>query len=403
MSEKKKPLRLLFTSTFVPLPPDSGGKLVPYNYITGLSKRGHDLTVVLPMRRDGDEEKAKTLREQSRIVPVAVPSRSIGRIANRVLLRGDALRIAYHRFRPVIEAVKRELHASEYDVILLDTLFTSYLIPVVRKAAPDTPVLLINHNVESLLFRRYLDKASPSIRYPGSMEHRRMLRAERRALSGADRVIALSEQDREKMHDLSPETRISVLPPGTTVRPGETIPPPGHPRSLLFLGTYRWEPNVQAARWLVEKIFPCIREKVPDAVLRIAGDDPRGRVKRLHDPEKGVHVLGYVKDSKETVRDTAIFLVPILVGGGVRLKILEALANERAVVSTALGGEGLPFQHDRHLLLADTPDSFAEAAITLLHDPEHAARLARDGRRLVEEEYGWDRIVERVEGIIRGM
>jgi glycosyltransferase involved in cell wall biosynthesis len=161
-----------------------------------------------------------------------------------------------------------------------------------------------------------------------------------------------------------------------------------------------WEPNREAARRLAKKIFPIVRRNVPAAELYLAGLDPSGFLRSLHHPEAGVHAIGRVEDSGKTIREAAVFAVPLRVGGGVRLKILEALANERPVVTTPVGAEGIPLAPGRHALIADRNEEIAEGIVSLLSEPERAAEVAREGRLLVEERFGWDNVVDRLEALL---
>ncbi|MFH1277258.1 MAG: glycosyltransferase family 4 protein [Candidatus Eisenbacteria bacterium] len=400
MAEGMGPLRILHATPFVPFPPDSGGKLVPYHHAVGLTRRGHELTLVAPIRRTGDLDGVRELSREIACAPVPCRPVSRGMTAWRFLGAGESIRIARHRYPAVEREVKRLLARGGFDLVLLDSLFTAYLIPLLRRAAPRTPLVLVDHNVESSLFERYLAGKPFPVRAAGRLELARIRRAEGKGAGEADRVLVLSGRDREELGGLAPGARIHVLPPGAPVRPGEAIPPPERPGIVLFLGSYRWAPNREAARWLADAVFPIVRRAVPSAELRIAGDDPNGTVGDLHRPESGIHVLGRVDDAAETVRAAAIFVVPLRVGGGVRLKILEAMANERPVVSTALGVEGIPCRNGEHLLVADDAESIAGGIVSLIRDEGAAASIARAGRSLVEREFGWNRIVERLEAIL---
>ncbi|MBN1826478.1 MAG: glycosyltransferase [Candidatus Eisenbacteria bacterium] len=400
MGDSQEKLRILHTVPYAPVPPDSGGKLVPYHHATGLARRGHALTLIAPIRRESDEEALRSLSGSVEVRSVSCAAPSRGRIVGRILKSSLSYRVTRHTLPAVARETARLLEGDHFDVVLLDTLFTAYLIPLIRESARKTPVVLVNHNFESLLFRRYLSGRSPFVRAAGLIELARVRRAEKEAAAAADRVLVLSGRDREGLLELSPEARISVLPPGAPVRPGERIPPPERPDTVIFLGNYRWEPNRQAARWLAQEIFPRIRRAAPDAELRLAGEDPDSAIAPLHDPGRGIRVLGHIEDAATTIQGAAIFAVPLRVGGGVRLKILEAMANERPVVSTTLGAEGIPYVSGEHLLEADGEEAIAAGIILLIRDRERAARIARAGRELVEKKFGWDRIVERLEAFL---
>jgi glycosyltransferase involved in cell wall biosynthesis len=169
---------------------------------------------------------------------------------------------------------------------------------------------------------------------------------------------------------------------------------------VLFFGAYHWPPNVDAAEWMARRIWPRVRERAPDARLLLAGLDPKRRVAPLASAAHGIEATGFVNDAIAATRAAAVCVVPLRMGGGVRLKILEALANERPVVSTTLGAEGLGLSPDLHALFADDEASFSAAVIRLLANESEAARLAREGRRTVEERFAWPRVLDRLEAVL---
>jgi glycosyltransferase involved in cell wall biosynthesis len=395
-------MRILHTTPFVPYPPDSGGKLVSYHLLRGLAGRGHDISLIAPLRRPGDREGISRIHHLVSPIPVSCGPLSALRIAARVALGGESLRIARHRLAEVARCVHQTMAEREFNVVVLDSLFTAYLAPLLQRLAPELPRVLIAHNIESLLFRRYLAQKPALIRAVGRVEVRRIVKAEEAALRAVGRVIALSEVDSAQFRKTVPEADYIALYPGTETFPGEKIPAASKPLSALFLGNFRWAPNRDAARWLAEDIFPSLRHRIPAASLLLAGEDPDGRIASLHDPAQGVFVLGRVESARETIREAALFVVPLRVGSGVRLKILEAMANERPVLSTTMGFEGFPFDRDKHLVVADDAEAFAERAAFLLSNADEAGTIASAGRAMVEEKFAWERVVPRFEEAIAG-
>jgi len=396
----RAPLRILQICSFVPYPPDSGGKLVAFHHLSGLARKGHRVALLAPLRREGDSRSIAELGRIAKTVGVDVRGEHEIRRVARGLVHGDSIRIARHRFAKVEERLDPLLDSFRPGLVILDSLFTSYLIDPIRRLSPALPVVLLEHNAESLLVRRFFARSGILARIAGRIEVRRIERTERRALLAADRVIALSNEDRREMLPLAPEARIAVVPPGARVYPREVIPLPSRPRSALFLGSFRWPMNRDAALWLARSILPLVRARIPDAEIVLAGEGPTREILALHAPEKGIRVAGRVEDAAAAVRECALSVVPIRAGGGVRLKILEALANERPVVSTTVGCEGLPFRNGETILVADTPEAFADAAVQLLENSALASSIARRGRELVEKNFAWERIIERVEEIL---
>ena len=398
-------MRILATAPFLPWPPIDGGRIVAYHHLRGLAARGHDLTMIYAGRRPEDPENARRLEPFGEVHVEPARARSAPAAAMSAVARGGSLRVERHRVpgfeRAVADRLERE-SGTPFDAVLLDSLFTAYVIPAVRAAAPRTPIVLFEHNVESQVFRRMVaTTGSPGWRLLSGWETSRIQAAERRAAEAVERVLTLSREDAAALRDLAPAAKIAVLGPGVETCVGETIPPPPEPRCALFLGSYHWPPNRDAVQWLLGEIWPRVRRRLPSARLVLAGNDPTGEMRSLADPAAGVEARGFVEDVAATTREAAVCLAPLRFGGGIRLKVLEALANERPVVGTSPGLEGLELDPGRHVTLADDAESLAAATAELLGDPERARRQARAGRARVEEAYSWGAVAGRLEETFR--
>ena len=159
-----------------------------------------------------------------------------------------------------------------------------------------------------------------------------------------------------------------------------------------------FRPNVDAVLWFAREVLPQIRAAVPDVRFLIVGQRPHRRLDSLRN-DPAVELTGWVEDPRPYIAGASVYVAPLRMGGGTRLKLLEALAAGKAVVATRLGAEGFPVQHEREMVLADTPDEFAAAAVRLLGSPQQREGLGRVGRRFVEEHYDWSVIVPQVEAV----
>jgi len=260
------------------------------------------------------------------------------------------------------------------------------------------PAVLFTHNVEAEIWRRHADTSSSILkRQLYGMQHRRMLRFEEQAIRRFDGVLAVSDADRETFSRLYPgaATRpIHVVPTGVDTAffaPSSTEPDTSSPaasRSLIFTGSMDWLPNEDAMLFFCRDILPLIRAEEPDVTLSIVGRAPTPAVRRLA-AEQGVHVTGRVDDVRPYMRDAAVYVVPLRIGGGTRLKIFEAMAMRKAVVSTVVGAEGLPVTGGDHLLLADEPRGFARGVVRLLRDLDKRRSVEQAARQLVVSKYDW--------------
>ena len=273
----------------------------------------------------------------------------------------------------VRERLNRAVEETHPDVVVCDFLDAAVNFP---RRLP-VPSVLFQHNVESEIWRRHAEMASnPLKRQLFRLEYAKMLRFEKAALAEFDRVIAVSEGDRSLMSRWVDASRIDVVPTGvdlSQVQLRETSRT--SPALVVFVGAMDWEPNVDAVEWFSEKVWPTITSKIPDARFRIVGRNPDSRVQRLR--RGSVEVTGSVPSVVEHLAEAAVVVVPLRIGGGTRLKIYEAMAAAKAVVSTAVGAEGLEVNPGKDIWIADQPQEIANAVIRLLEDRELREKMGR--------------------------
>jgi len=220
-----------------------------------------------------------------------------------------------------------------------------------------------------------------------SVEFRRMIRYERMIVRNFHHVIAVSEHDRELMGRWRNPLQISVVPTGVEVTRFKSAPRQLTPQALVvFVGAMDWEPNIDAAEFFCSEVLPRIQAKIPEVRFRIVGRNPGRRVQRLKG--KSVEVTGTVPSVLNHLQEAAVVAVPLRVAGGTRLKIYEAMAAGKAVVSTSIGAEGLDVHHGRDVILADTAAEFADAIVLLMRDVELRQRYERAAAELASQ-YDW--------------
>jgi len=270
-------------------------------------------------------------------------------------------------------------------------------------AHPRPLVVFDNLNCEYLLQQRaFLTDLRAPVRWPGAayslVQWRRLRRYEAQVCRRADHVLAVSEADAAALRKLVPGLEVTVVPNGVETQAYTPAPP--HPRTftLVFTGTMDFRPNVDAVLWFARKVLPRVRAQMPEVHFFVVGQRPHRRLRALRgDP--AVTLTGWVEDTRPYIAQAAVYVAPLRMGGGTRLKLLEAMAMGKPVVATRLGAEGYPVTHGRELLLADTPADFAAAVVALLRTPGRCAELGRAARAFVEQQYDWQVIVPRVEAI----
>lgn len=306
------------------------------------------------------------------------------------LLRGQSYLLHLFLLPEMQAAIDTLLAREHYEAVLFESvLMAGYQLPAGVKRMID------QHNLEYEVMQRTAQLEKRRLRkwYSGQ-EYRVLRRGELARCQQADLLLVTSEREQLTLKQLLPTRVIEVVPNGVDLAaftPDPAVAEVSH--QLIFTGTMDYYPNTQGALWFAEQCWPLIRAQVPDATWQIVGRNPPPEVQRLADLP-GVTVTGWVADVRPYLAASAVALAPLLVGGGTRLKILEALAMQKAVVSTSLGCEGLAMEAGNHLLVEDQPERLAQAVIELLNAPERRRALGSAGRALVERLYSWERCGE---------
>lgn len=296
------------------------------------------------------------------------------------------------RYVPTIkERIKKYITEDTIDMLICDSIYRSLNIPLDFKGRK----ILFEHNIESGIFKRYAESEKNILKkifvY---IEYLKMRTFQKKIWKKFDTCIVCSELDKKILTVEAAHKNVVVVNNGVdtsyfTSDATHYAPCTMH-QSILYTGQISWFPNEDAVLHFVKGIFPIIKAKNPQVKFYIVGDKPSERVRKLAHSDRSIVVTGFVEDVREYMREASVFVVPLRIGGGTRLKILEALSMGKAVVSTSIGCEGLDLEDKKHIIIKDEPAEFAAAVSELLHDEGLRISLGNNGRRLVERSYDWD-------------
>ena len=379
-------------------PLNTGGRLRSFHILVELSRRHR--VILLTTHGPGENPEALSAHLPSTVevvsVPYAIPKLGSGRFA-LALLRSwcSSLPVDLAKFRvPALsKKVQQILEAKEVDLCVADFLSAAPNVPFDRPV----PVVFFAHNVEHIIWKR-LSQIDNSIwrRTLLQLEWRKMRRCEARTCAQSTLTLAVSEVDRNLLASTAPGASLRAVPTGVDTAyftPSRKRESAVH---LVFTGSMDWHPNEDAILHFADSILPRIRREIPDVSLTVVGRNPTPRL-LARAAEIGIQFTGTVDDVRPYIAKAALYVVPLRIGGGTRLKIFEALAMGKAVVSTTVGAEGLPVVPGEHIIQADDPDDFAGAVVSLLKDPARRRALGLAGRRLVETRYSWPQVARQFE------
>lgn len=383
-------MRLLYLSSWYPYPADNGSKLRILSQLMGLAQR-HEVALLAFHRTPVAAEHMAYLRQFCATVETLpwreYNPRRAGALVGFVSPRPRSLVDTYSPAMQDLIDRERRRH-SGYDAIIASELHMA-----VYGGWGDRPAML--EDLELGAFHDALGQASsPVRRLRASLTWLKMRRYVAGLLPRFRVCTVVSDQERHIVKNITPAFPIEVIPNGLDLASytGYEISP--RPDTLIFCGSLTFQPNYDAVCYFLSQVYPLIRRERPNVRLQITG-----RHEGVHLPDglvdASVTLTGHVPDVKPLIAQSWVSLVPIRAGGGTRFKILEAMALGTAVVSTSKGAEGLDVTHDQHLLLADTPQTFADATLRLLAEPGLRSRLVQAGHRLVAERYNWSVITPR--------
>ena len=388
-------MRLLWVKTELLHPLDKGGRIRTYAMLRELNR---DLQISYLALDDGLSSpeargRASEYCTSVECVPARIVSKgSIAFVGDLARNTFSALPYAVWKYRSATMRRRIEQIARSGAV---DAVVCDFLAPAVN--VPDylpVPTVLFQHNVESAIWERHAKHATdPLRRRYFQSQWRRMLAFERAQCSRFDHVVAVSPDDASRFRTQLGARSVSEVGTGVDTdyfQPSASAEP--EPGNITFTGSMDWMPNGDAMAFFVDGILPLVRANMPQVRLRIVGRRPSPNVQALAQRDSAIEVTGTVPDVRPHLERAAVVVVPLRIGGGTRLKIFEAMAMQKAVVSTSVGAEGLPVRHEEHLLIADTPADFASAVNRLLREPALARELGERAARFVRSRFGWSAV-----------
>lgn len=401
----------------LPYPPDQGAPIRNWNFIRYLGSCGRYDVTLLSFARPGEhgtpgEATATTSLAQycSRVEIIAAPPSRSKLARLRTLLKVGRPDLAMRLASPVFTAnLKYLLETQQFDAILCEGLELAPFIMAALSNTTNRPRLILDeHNAEWLLQQRaYInDRQAGYKRLPAAaysyLQAYRLRQFEAQALNFFDRAIAVSSEDKAALEKIKAVgAKISVIPNGIDLSEFSlNFDVPEEVDSLVFTGTMDFRPNIDAVTWFVREIWPLIKLQKPQAKFTIVGRRPSAAVQALAQTP-GVIVTGSVPDARPYVWSSAVYVVPMRIGGGVRFKVLEALAMGKAVVTTPMGVDGIALTPGHDAEVATLPQQFAQAVVQLLNDPARRAELGRQhGREFVAAHFDWNKLTPSLDSVL---
>jgi sugar transferase (PEP-CTERM/EpsH1 system associated) len=396
-------MRILLLTPQRPYPPHQGTTLRNFNLVKELSKR-HTVCVLTFLEPDQNPDNPGPLPDLCEWVEaIPVPQRNTG-LRLRQMLTSVRPDMSWRLWSPVLnQRLVERLDQEQFDVVEIEGIEMAPYLPAIKATRPRPLIIYDAHNAEWILQKRaFLADVKNPARWMAALyswvQWHRLRRYEAHLLHQVDHTVAMSAPDKVTLRDVAPDAPITVVPNGVDLVAFSQFRGKPINFDLLFTGKMDFRPNIDAALWFGQQVLPLIQAKRPQTTFAIVGQRPHPRLDVLRD-NPNITITGYVDEVRPYFAGTTVYVVPLRVGGGTRLKLLEAMAMRKAIVSTTVGAEGFPVVNGQELILADEPDSFAREVLNLLDNPSRRMRLGAAGKAFAKANYGWHTLVPQLEKV----
>ena len=386
-------MKILQLAPRLPWPADDGGRIGIFGITKYLAQRGHELTL-LAITPDRNSD-ISGLKEYCAVAAVEMNTVSSYRGMLLNLFSHVPYTVSKYHGKPVLEELNNLLQHNRFDIVHVDHLHMARYGEFVKQRF-NLPVVLREHNVESVIWDRYYRTVKGHLaRAYTHLQFKKFYQYESKLIGAFDRCLAITKKDKERIQKMNPRAKVSVIPAGVDTSYFHPLNAPIERYSLVSVASMDWPPNSDGILWFINKVWPAIKREVPSAKFYVVGKNPPPEIKRLS--TKDIIVTGFVGDVREYMARASVLIVPLRTGGGMRIKILNALAMSKAVVSTSVGYEGIDAKDGRSICIADSSEEFAHRTIEVLKDGDRREQLGAEGLKLIQEKYRWEQIAKRIE------
>lgn len=391
-------MKILMLTPYLPFPLLSGGQIRTYNLLKKLAHK-HDITLFALIKDESERRYQPELEKYCSKVQLFKRSSKPFTLKNilKTAVSSYPFLVIRNHSPETIEAVRQELATGEYDLIHAETFYMMPHIPETQ-----VPIILVEQTIEYLGYESFAARVKfPLIKPLLQKDIHKIKTWEQHYWRTCDKLIVMSQEDKEYItQEIGAPEKIDVVSNGVDAAwfAAKKRKPPKHP-TVLSVGTFKWLPNVEAVKFLVESVWPIIKQQVPDAQLWIVGNAPTKEITAFQASDTSIKVTGGIPDIRDAFKAADVLVAPVFSGKGTRYKILEAMASETPIVATTTAVEGLGVTHGKHVLTSDTAAGIAQLTTELLHDRKLHQKLANNSRQFVTQRYDWASISQKLDAI----
>ncbi len=383
-------MRILQLSNKAPYPTNDGSSIAIYTLAEGLVDNGvelHLLTVNTKKHFKPDENVPSGFKEKTHYQSVYQNTdvNALGAVKN--LGSTQSYFVSRFYFNEFKEALIKKLSSVTFDIVQLEGVFMAAYIPVIRSHSK-AKIVIRAHNLEHQIWERHLANEKSGLKKAYlNLQNKRLKTFELNAFENADAIVTITDEDKKNIAALAPQKPAHTCLTGINLNTYTSVSNPAYPNSVFHFASMDWMPNEEAVDWLLHHVWKEVVKELPDAKLILAGKGMPEKFK--HQASSSVEIMEHVHSSSEFYKSYDIMLVPLWSGSGLRIKLVEGLAYGKAIITTSIGAEGIPYTAGKDLLIADTKEDFAKAIISLIKDTSKKEALQQHARKLAETTFNY--------------
>ena len=389
-------MKILMLTPYLPYPLLSGGQIRTYNLLKKLSNK-HQITLFALIKNEEEKQYVSELEKYCHKVRVFKRSEKPFTLKNilKTAFSGFPFLVIRNQAEGSLEAIKKEIARENYDLIHAETF---YMMPHIPEC--QIPIILVEQTIEYLGYESYAKKAPFFLKPLLNADVKKIHLWEKHYWQKADRLIVMSEEDRQFIAKDLDKEKIDVVANGVDTKWfAEKKRQLADRPTILSVGTFKWLPNIEAVDFLVSKVWPFIKKAVPNANLLIVGNAPTEKVIAYGKSDPQITVTGRVEDIREAFQSAHVLVAPVFSGKGTRYKILEAMASGTPVVASKIAVEGLKITDGQHLLTSNNATTLADLTVRVLNDKNLWQKLSENGKEFVAKNYDWELISQKLDRI----
>ncbi|MCD6017019.1 MAG: glycosyltransferase [Bacteroidetes bacterium] len=386
-------MRILQLCNKAPYPANDGSSIAICTLAEGLADNGvelHLFPINTKKHFKPEENISPAFKEKTNYQSVYQDTNTSLPGAVKNLFSSESYFVSRFFFKEYEEQLIKKLKSYSFDIIQLEGVFMASYIPTIKQFS-NAKIVLRSHNVEHQIWERHLQNEKSIIKKNYlTIQNNRLKDFEINAFNEADAIVTITDEDKKNISEICPGKSVYTCLTGVNLNSYNQVPSPKQLNTLFHFASMDWMPNIEAVDWLLDSVWTEVIKQKPDAQLVLAGRGMPQRIKKL--ASKNMTIIDDVKDSSEFYHNYDIMLVPLWSGSGLRIKLVEGLAYGKAIITTSIGAEGIPYTKNKDFLIADSSQDFTKAILTLLSDDQQKQNLQRSARTLAETSFDYKRI-----------